>query len=283
MANLLHHPDECFLGKNDPKKPHVMFASFVDVDKFWATVNVPANIINSGTTAGGEPMAIALAMYLNDKEGDCTIAGKANTLRVNSNGAVVATDDECQTDYVRVTGAEGGAFDPQSGENDNGCVELDVLDDWVKNPMAGQELLGHAGIDMTNDQERRCALLLGGSIYPGWALSTDQQSQQIWGPGAAPAGSWGGHCAPIFDEWTEIPDGLVIGGVAIDKNLGTVFNVGTWSQYKACLGGPSGFLPFACDEGHILMLAAWLEKAKQLGIVDETALQAALTHYQHES
>jgi len=285
VTELLHDPETHFLGKQAAKPPHVMLRELVDFEKLLATVKIPPNIINSCTAAHpGVPFAVALAMYLNDREGDCTCAGEANIIRVNSDGQDDPTDDEVQTKYIRITGEEGAAYNPQTGENDNGCVEIDVLDDWVQNPMAGQKLLGHAGVDPKNDEEYRASLYLTGSIYPGWALSTDQQSQPIWQAGSAPAGSWGGHCAPILDDWTEIPDGLVIGGVPIPKSVGRVFDVATWQQYKPCLGGETkhGFIRFACDEMHALILPAWVDKAKTLDVVDEQKLEAYLKTLQPE-
>lgn len=280
MTELLHDPDTQLLGKKEAVLNPRMIAEFLDIEKAQTALDIPANIINSTATAGGTPMSIALAMYLNDQEGDCTIAGVGNILRVDSNGQIQIADADVQTGYVDVTKIEGAAFDPSTKANDNGCVELDVLDYWVKVGVGGNKLLGHAGVKMTDDVQRRTVLHLCGPIYPGWQLSTDQQSQQIWQPGAAAAGSWGGHCAPICDEWTQLPSGLVIGGVAIDPSLGCVFNVLTWQQYKACL---LSYLAFACDEGHALITDAWVEKAKALGLIDEPALDAYLKTLQPEA
>lgn len=278
----LHDPDTHRLGKKEAVKPHAMLSDFVDFEKAQAAITVPANIVNSAVSADGPPMSIALAMYLNDREGDCTCAGVANTLRLNSNGSKQVTDDDVQAAYVAVTAKEnsGQGYNPQTGANDNGCIEVDVLDYWVASGVGGDKLLGHAGVDMTNEQQWRMALYLSGSLYPGWALSTDQQSQQIWDKGAAAAGSWGGHCAPIVDHWTQIPTGLVIGGATIDSSLGEVFNVATWGGYKACA---KGFIPFACDEGHVLITDAWLPKAQQLGIIDQAGLDAYLKTLQSET
>lgn len=276
MTELLHDPATHRLGKADPKPPRAMMRDFIDVERVAATL--PANIVNSGLPAGG---GVPLAMYLNDTLGDCTCAGVANTLRVNSRGQRQLTDSDVQTAYVAVTTQEGDAYNPQTGANaDAGCVELDVLDYWVKTGIGGDRLVGHAGVDMHNPVEVRTVLYLCGSVYPGWALSTDQQSQQIWQPGPAAAGSWGGHCAPIFDWWTQIPPGLVIGGVPIAGNLGQVLDVGTWSQYKPVL--PS-YLPFAADEGHAIITDAWLAANASNPAVNMAALTAYLKTLRPES
>jgi hypothetical protein len=268
MSSLLHHPDTHYLGKQAPGRPHAMVHEFVDVERI--APQIPANIINS---RGPNGTLTALAMYLNDREGDCTIAGAANTLRVNSNGSQRITDQDVQTGYVHVTGREGAAFNPATGQNDNGCVEVDVLDYWVHTGIGGDKLLGHAGIDVANTDEMRAVLYLFGSIYPGWALSTDQQTQPIWKPGRAAAGSWGGHCAPIYDWYTHIPAGLKIGSTPIPAALGQVIVMGTWGAYKAA---SEPFLPFACDEAHGLITDAWIARNKGNPAIDMAKLTAYL-------
>lgn len=283
-AELIHSPDTHRLGKNEAKAPHAMLSEFVDVERVSAEEEIPANIVNSGLAAdGSEGMTVALAMYLNDNEGDCTIAGVGNTLRVQSDGGTEVSDPDIQTGYVAVTKEEGAAYDPATGANDNGCVELDVLDYSTTVGIGGVKLVGHAGVKFSSETELRAALYLCGAIYPGWQLSTDQQSQPIWGPGNAAPGSWGGHCAPIFDWWTEIPSGLVIGGVPISTTLGDVFNVGTWGAYKPCLGGPKGFTQFACDEAHVLLTEQWLARNQGSPYIDQQKLAAYLKTLQPES
>lgn len=271
MPLLIHDPETHFLGKQDAAPPHAMLTEFVDVERVEAEDDIPANIVNSMLPTG---VQIALAMYLNNNEGDCTIAGIGNTLRVVSDGEIAVSDDDCQTGYVAVTKEEGGAFNPSTGANDNGCVEVDVLDYATTTGIGGVKILGHAGINMRNEQEARVALYLTGSIYPGWALSTDQQSQPVWQPGKAQPGSWGGHCAPIFDWYTQIPSGLVIGGVPIAATFGEVFSVGTWGGYKPCLGGAKGFIPFACDEGHAILTQAWVDRNQGNPAIDMPKLLA---------
>lgn len=276
--NLLHDPDTHRLGKHDAKPPHAMLEEFVDFEKAGATVAVPANIINSSTTEGGPAEAIALAMYLNDREGDCTAAGIANKLRLDSNGETQVGDPDVQTVYVGVTGQEGAAFDPATGANDNGCNESDVLD-WVTQKGIGPvKILGHAGVNPTNDKQRRMTLYLCGALYSGEQLSTDQQSQQIWEPGPAAAGSWGGHCTVHADEYTEIPAGLVIGGVPIPADIpgGFVFAIGTWASYKPCAGT---YIPFAYDELHALLTQQWLDKVKADPVLSAIVDTAKLTAY----
>lgn len=276
---MLHDPADRRLGKKPPKRPHAMLAEFVDVERIL--VEAPANVINSATSAMGKPMSIKLAMYLNDREGDCTCAGAGNILRIASNGKLRLTDNQVQDAYVAVTGDEGAAFDPETGDNDNGCVELDVLDYWTKHGIGGDRLLGHAGINANDPEEIRAALYMTGPLYPGWSLATDQQNQKIWMPGKARAGSWGGHCAPICDLWTRIPQGLKIAGVPIPTDgKQPVFNVLTWKQYKACW---YSFIGFACDELHALMTKSWLERNQGNPALDTAKLDAYFKTLRKES
>lgn len=285
-SQLLHHPDTHRLGKKDAKPPHAMLTEFVDFEQAAATIDVPANIINSSSSEGGAAEGVALAMYLNDREGDCTCAGVGNKLRVDSDDGTEVTDDDVQTVYVGVTGAEGGAFDPSTGNNDNGCVELDVLDWVTAKGIGGIKILGHAGVDPANDAQRRMALYLAGALYSGEQLSTDQQSQQIWEPGAAAAGSWGGHCTLHVDEYTELSSGLTIGGVPIPANIpgGFVFAIGTWGGYKPCAGT---YIPFAYDELHAILTQQWLDRVKTdpvlSAIVDVSKLEAYFKTLQPEA
>jgi hypothetical protein len=247
----VHDPSTHRLGKGAAKPPHIRIADYLDLEA--ARAQVPAEVVNS------KNQTIPLGMYLNDKIGDCTCAGVGNTLRVNSGGATQLPDDAIQAAYVAVTAAEGNPYDPQTGANaDAGCVELDVLDYWVASGIDGDRLLGHAGVDMSNGDEVKTVCWLFGSVYPGWQLSLAQQSQQIWDVDASPQGqpgSWGGHCAPIFDV------------------LGDSVWIGTWGTYKQAT---LAFVPYYADEGHALISDAWLAANQGNPLINVTALQAEL-------
>lgn len=254
MTELLHDPATHHLGKREPKPPRLMIRDYVDVER--ALPAAPATVVNS---AG---QSIALAMYLNDAEGDCTIAGAGNTLRVNSKGQKQITDSDVQAAYVAVTGQEGAAFSPGPPPvNDNGCVEVDVLDHWVNPGIGGDKLQGHAGVDMTNLDEVRVVCWLFGSVYPGWQLDVAQQSQTIWDYVSGSPG-WGGHCAPIFD---------------VDPSGGWL---GTWGAYKRFT---SAFLTGQADEGHALITAEWLTANQSNPLVNASALAADLSQLQSET
>lgn len=277
MSTLLHDPETNRLGKADAKPPHVMLEEFVDFEMLDATDPVPANIVNSQDQAG---KTIALSMYLNDRWGDCTCAGVGNVLRIDSDGKLQISNQAVETGYVAVTGLEGAAFNPATGANDNGCAELDVLDYWVKTGFAGNRLLGHAGVSVKNIAQIRRALHLTGPLYPGFQLSTDQQSQSIWKPGPAAAGSWGGHCPPLVDWYTQIPQGLVIGGVPIPASLGQILAFATWGALKP---GTEPYIPFACDEVHALITDVWLARNAGNPAINMAALKTYLAGRIHEA
>ena len=244
---LIHDPATHHLGKGKAKPPRLSIAKYLDVEA--ALAQAPANVVNS------KNQSIALAMYMNDTLGDCTCAGIGNTLRVNSQGQQELADSDVESAYVAVTTEEGDAYDPATGANaDAGCAEIDVLDYWVKTGVGGDKLAGHAGVDMKNADEVKAVCYLFGSIYPGWQLSTAQQSQQVWDVDKShdgKPGSWGGHCAPIFDILTDAAW------------------LGTWGAYKQTT---LAFIPYYADEGHALITDAWLRDNQSNSLVNTSAL-----------
>lgn len=250
MTSLLHDPTTHRLGKLAPKPPRLRIARYVDVER--ALPQAPTTIDNSH---GG---TIPLAMYLNDREGDCTCAAVGNTLRVNSGGAQQLADADIQTAYVAVTGQEGAAYNPATGANDNGCAEIDVLDYWASTGIGGDKLLGHAGVDMTNPDEIRVVCWLFGSVYLGVQLTVAQQSQAVWDYVAGSAG-WGGHAVPLLD---------------LNPN-----RVGTWGAYKQVT---DAFIALQADEGHALITQAWLNANQSNPLVNAQALAADLSLLQAE-
>jgi hypothetical protein len=141
-------------------------------------------------------------MGANDRLGDCVVVGEANYSILASNMAGQSCqigDQDCVRRYSQL-----GGYDPATGANDNGLVEVDALDDWRHDPFAGVALLGYASIDVHDDFLLRHAIRLFAALYVGLALPTTAQAQegQDWDvvPGTV-AGSWGGHCVivPRYD------------------------------------------------------------------------------------
>ena len=152
------------------------------------------------STRRAETAHTTFAVFGNDKAGDCTIAGRGNLRRfwaaITSRAAPV-TDTDVLTAYTRLTG-----YDPATGANDTGAVELDVLNDWRKVPFAGETIDAYAAIDIRDDEQTRLGIYLFDGIYAGYELPESALEQFRAGepftvvPGAPVAG---GHCMVEVD------------------------------------------------------------------------------------
>lgn len=197
-------------------------------------------------------------MMLNDEQGDCTCAavGHAILAFTTANGAPFRpADADVEATYVRVTGAEGAAFDPATGANDDGAAITDVLSDWRKNGMAGHFLGAYAGVQFApnvglNVDHLRLGIAMFGAVDLGVNLPTSAQSQDVWDVPAGTAltgdwepGSWGGHS---------------IVAVAYDAAADT-FVVVTWGARKTVT---KAWLLAYCDEAEVLFSPDWTSGAK---------------------
>jgi hypothetical protein len=118
---------------------------------------------------------------------------------------------------------------------------------------------------MTNADEVKAVCWLFGSLYPGWQLSVAQQSQTVWDVDTSAngkPGSWGGHCAPIFDILTDAAW------------------IGTWGAYKQAT---LAFIPYYADEGHALIKDAWIAANQGSQVVNVAALTADLAKLSPEN
>lgn len=169
---------------DDPRTHNTFrFARYVDRRK----LGEPPDYVDN--TEGVQPI-----MGHNDSLGDCTVVAKANYSILSC--AIIGkrsdvNDDDCVTEYERL-----GGYDPATGANDNGLVEVDVLDDWRATPFKGVELAAYATIDVHDLGLIRHAIKLSGAVYAGVDLPTTAQAQEgtDWDvvQGTIP-GSWGGH------------------------------------------------------------------------------------------
>jgi hypothetical protein len=150
-------------------------------------------------------------MYDNDKWGNCTAAGVAHEVMLDA--AMLGQSNvpklaEVMNLYAGVTGAEGAEFDLATGKNDNGAIELDVLNYWRRNAMSGVQLEAFVSVQQSDLTQVRTAMMLLGGLYIGLNLPRSAQSQvgQVWdvvpGKDSSP-GSWGGHCVTAVDfDWS---------------------------------------------------------------------------------
>lgn len=132
-------------------------------------------------------------MYGNDTLGDCTIAAAGHMIQAWTAGAgTEATPAE--TDVVAAYWA--------TGSDDSGRFELDVLNFWRTQGVAGHEILAYVAVDPQSLDQVRYAIATFGGVYTGAALPMSAQGQQAWTvvgdgkTGSAAPGSWGGHAIP---------------------------------------------------------------------------------------
>lgn len=194
-------------------------------------------------------------MMANDRYGDCTCAGVGHMVRLwnEKNGNSVTIPDSTILElYSLVTGEEGAAFDVNTGANDNGCAEIDVLNAFRNAGLAAapegvHKINAYASVDPSKVDLLRAAIWLFGGTYIGIALPLSAQSQDVWDV-ASPAdlsgnnepGSWGGHCVILtgYDA-----DGLTCITWGAPKRL-------TWRWLAAY-----------CDEAYALLSGEWLAKS----------------------
>jgi hypothetical protein len=179
-------------------------------------------------------------MMLNDALGDCTIAGCGHAIQVwtaNTGSMVTLPDTTIENYYEQWDG-----YHPDDPSTDNGGIELDVLNDWQKQGLAGNALVAFADPKPANLTEIRQSIALFGGVYIGLSLPLTAQNQEVWdvaphgGTNSKP-GSWGGHC------------------VFVPKYDAKSFTCITWGQLKTMT---VAFWNKYCDEAHALLAQDWL-------------------------
>lgn len=137
-------------------------------------------------------------MMMNNSLGCCTISASGHAIMSWTAAArgkpAIPADQDIVAAYSAVSG-----YDPRSGENDNGAVELDVLKYWRSNGIAGHRIAAFAAIDLSHPRHVMQAAYLFGGVYIGVSLPRSAQAQgDLWSLSGSPTdddlpGSWGGH------------------------------------------------------------------------------------------
>jgi hypothetical protein len=226
-----------------------------------------ANYVSAALPA--PPVTIDLAakvgaswgMMENDKIGDCTTAAAGHLIMEWTSLAqpkvFVPTNQQIVAAYSAITG-----YNPKTGANDNGAVELDVLNYWRKTVIARHKIGAFVALEPSNHTHVMDAVYIFEGCYIGLQLPISAQGQQIWavppqgtsGPGAP--GSWGGHAVPV---------------VGYDARGLTVV---TWGQL---LRMTWPFWEAYCDEAYAIISNDYLDKSKKTPSgFDLAALQADL-------
>jgi hypothetical protein len=193
-VTLVHDPVKFKLGKGKAiRSPKLM-----KLEKYLPMIPPPKPVVVRSSLVSN------WGMMRNDQVGDCTAAGWAHLklLHTTMQGKpVLMTDDEVIALYVAVTGEEGAAYNPATGDNDNGCAEEDVL----KHLRKTGEIGAYCALDGSNLDHLRFCIDAFEGVYVGIELPNTAQSQEIWDvtdtslSGDAAPGSWGGHCVILVD------------------------------------------------------------------------------------
>lgn len=138
-------------------------------------------------------------VYLNQEIGDCTVAAAGHMIeawtRYGSGTEISVTDQDILAAYENISG-----YDPSTGANDNGAVELDVLNYWRQHGVGGHKIRAFAKINHRNLTEVRQAINLFGGIYIGIQVPQSAEDQfaagQPWTP-VCGSPILGGHAVPV--------------------------------------------------------------------------------------
>ena len=189
-------------------------------------------------------------MMDNDQLGDCTCAAAGHLIMewtANAQAEMVTpTDQQIVEAYSAITG-----YNPVTGSNDNGAVEVDVLNYWRQSGIAGHLIGAYMALEPSNHSHIMDSVYIFGGCYIGMQLPISAQAQtqnhQPWSvpPGGAigdgKPGSWGGHAVPVM---------------AYDSRGVTVVTWGalqimTWSFWEAY-----------CDEAYAILSMDYLSGQK---------------------
>jgi hypothetical protein len=187
-------------------------------------------------------------MMDNDQIGDCTCAAAGHLIMewtANAQSAMFTpSDQQIVAAYSAITG-----YNPATGANDNGAVELDVLNYWRQNGIASHKIQAFMALEPANHTHVMDAVWIFGGCYIGLSLPKTAQSQvqnhQPWSvtsigtTGDGAPGSWGGHAVPV---------------VAYDSRSLTVV---TWGALQTMTWG---FWAAYCDEAYAILSPDYLEQ-----------------------
>jgi len=148
----------------------------------------------------------AWGMMYNDQIGDCTCAAAGHLIMEWTANAkkkmVTPSDKQIVAAYSAITG-----YNPATGANDNGAVEIDVLNYWRQTGIAGHKIAAYMALEPSNTNHIMDSVYIFEGCYIGLQLPISAQEQtknrQPWSvpPGGTNGdgkpGSWGGHAVPV--------------------------------------------------------------------------------------
>ena len=145
-------------------------------------------------------------MMENDQIGDCTCAAAGHLIMewtVNAGKKMARpSDKQIVHAYSAITG-----YNPVTGANDNGAVEIDVLNYWRQTGIASHKIGAYVALEPSNHVHVMDSVYMFEGCYIGLQLPTSAKNQiknkQPWSvpPGGTTGdgkpGSWGGHAVPV--------------------------------------------------------------------------------------
>jgi hypothetical protein len=192
------------LGKRSPRihPATATLAHYRDTDPTLAAT-APSSWTLEGTAS------LRWGTLGNTTAGDCAVAAALHAemaWRASAGESVTFTDEQALVIYSGLTG-----YDPQTGADDTGLVETDVLSWWRSHQLGDSQILGWAAVDVNDPAlvEFADAAFIFGGLYLGFAMPLTARSQPaVWdvvtGAGAmAYPGSWGGHAVYVVDRTTR--------------------------------------------------------------------------------
>src|SRR5580704_7817183 len=116
----------------------------------------------------------AWGMMDNDQIGDCTCAAAGHlimewTANAKKKGST-PTDTQIVAAYSAITG-----YNPATGANDNGAVEIDVLNFWRQSGIAGHKIGAYMALEPANHNHIMDSVYIFGGCYIGLQLPISAQ------------------------------------------------------------------------------------------------------------
>lgn len=163
------------------------------------------------------------AMDHNDRIGNCTAVGVANSIRAQA--ALSGWQANIPTQRVIDLYSASAGYDPARPDTDRGAPEATVLAWQLANGFDTGTQTRYYGlwgsIDPQDLNHIRLTMAMLGGCYLGVALATADQTGDVWDtttPGDHTPGSWGGHCLWAWDYTGTNDDDIV--------------RLGTWGQFQ---------------------------------------------------
>lgn len=191
---------------------------------------------------------------LNDRLGDCVVAGQAKMDRSwtqNATGtACTITDTDILGEYEK-----GAGYDPSDPSTDQGWDLLTALAYWQKTGMRGHKIGAYVAVNPKHHNMVRAATYLFGGLYIALELPTTAQDETVWSATSAAPGSWGGHCVTVQ---------AILGDRPVCRTWGYAQPM-TWA-----------FFDKYCTEAYAIISPDYLSSGKTIAGLDVASLNADL-------